>query len=152
MYATSSTHSRHILTLGMGLIRQAKPKRWRQTGVCRRLRSAELCHAPCPETGTAWDGQFGDYAYTRELDGAGWAWEFLRRNEDYCVDFRTNRAGHPVPSCMSVAPRFTDLAEIFAAEVWGLSLFADPEKSALDQDIFWHPTVKNIRDPVPAVA
>ncbi|MCB1734313.1 MAG: hypothetical protein H6981_12790 [Gammaproteobacteria bacterium] len=31
----------------------------------------------------------GDYAYTDDLDGSGWAWEFLRRNHRYCRDWRT---------------------------------------------------------------
>ena len=28
-----------------------------------------------------------DYDYTKSLDGAGWAWEFLRRNPDYAQDY-----------------------------------------------------------------
>ena len=89
-------------------------------------------------SGTAWDGQIEDYAYTRALDGTGWAWEFLRRNEDYCRDYRMNRAGHPVAiRHVSGATLYRPQRRFLAAEVWGLSLFADPEKSALDQDIFW---------------
>ena len=41
------------------------------------------------KTGTAWDRKREDYAYTRELEGTGWAWEFLRRNASYRDDFRT---------------------------------------------------------------
>ncbi len=29
------------------------------------------------------------YAYTAQLDGSGWAWEFLRRNPDYQTQWRT---------------------------------------------------------------
>ena len=130
----------------MGLSRQAKSKISRQTSVLPPLPFAVGGAISMPHalrSGTAWDGQIEDYAYTRELDGTGWAWEFLRRNEDYCVDFRMNRAGHPVAiRHVSGATLYRSQRRFLAAEVWDLSLFADPEKSALDQDIFWHPTVK----------
>lgn len=29
----------------------------------------------------------GNYDYTRHLTRRGWAWEFLRRNKDYVVDW-----------------------------------------------------------------
>lgn len=33
-----------------------------------------------------------DYAFTSKLDLAGWAWEFMRRNRDYHLDFERFRA------------------------------------------------------------
>ena len=130
----------------MGLSRQAKSKISRQTSVLPPLPFAVGGAISMPHalrSGTAWDGQNVDYAYTRALDGTGWAWEFLRRNEDYCVDFRMNRAGHPVAiRHVSGATLYRPRRRFLAAEEWGLTLFADPNKSALDQDIFWHPTVK----------
>lgn len=89
-------------------------------------------------TGTAWDRRKEYYAYTRELDGPGWAWEFLRRNEAFRRDCRLNRAGHPIAiRHVSGATLYRPRRRFFAAEEWGLELFADPDKSALETDIFW---------------
>jgi Uncharacterized conserved protein (DUF2285)/Family of unknown function (DUF6499) len=90
------------------------------------------------KTGTAWECCLDDYAYTLGLDHMGWAWEFLRRNEDYKRDYRTNRAGHPLPiihNCGAVVVRLR--RRVLAAERWGLHLFADPYKSARDAHVFW---------------
>lgn len=93
--------------------------------------------------GTAWDMKLEDYAYTRALDRTGWAWEFLRLNTAYRVDCRTNRAGHPsAVRHVSGATLYRPQRRFLAAEEWGLSLFAAPEKSALDQDVFWLPSLK----------
>jgi hypothetical protein len=90
------------------------------------------------KTGTAWELCLDDYAYTRLLDHTGWAWEFLRRNEDYQRDFRINRAGHPVlikHASGAVVLRLR--RRVLAAERWGLHCFADPRKSAHDAHVFW---------------
>jgi hypothetical protein len=92
------------------------------------------------KTGTAWELCLDDYAYTRELDHAGWAWEFLRRNAEYQRDFRINRAGYPVPiKHVSGATLYRPQRRFLEAEAWGLVLFVDPEKSAGAADIFWLP-------------
>lgn len=92
--------------------------------------------------GTAWDRSLDDYGYTRELDRTGWAWEFLRRNEDYRMDCRMNRAGHPVAiRHMSGATIYRPRRRFLAAETWGLVLFANPDKTALEADIFWLPNL-----------
>jgi hypothetical protein len=90
------------------------------------------------KTGTAWECSLDSYAYTRGLDHTGWAWEFLRRNETYQRDFRTNRAGHPLPIkhisgavVLRLRRRFLD------AEKWGLHCFADPQMSAYAAHVFW---------------
>jgi hypothetical protein len=90
------------------------------------------------KTGTAWELCLDDYAYTRRLDHAGWAWEFLRRNEDYHYDFRTNRAGHPVPIKHASGAIVLRLRRrVLAAERWGLHCFADPKKAAHEANVFW---------------
>tara|TARA_R110001599_G_scaffold214247_5_gene412286 strand:- start:605 stop:1459 length:855 start_codon:yes stop_codon:yes gene_type:complete len=35
-----------------------------------------------------------DYAYTDKLDGPGWAWEFLRRNENFIADYEAFKNGN----------------------------------------------------------
>lgn len=91
-------------------------------------------------SGTAWDRRKEDYAYVRELDSTGWAWEFLRRNENYRRDFRMNRAGHPVAiQHVSGATLYRPRRRFLAAEEWGLELFADPGRTALETDVFWMP-------------
>jgi hypothetical protein len=90
------------------------------------------------KTGTAWECSLDDYAYTRGLDHTGWAWEFLRRNEDYRRDFWINRAGHPVPITHASGALVLRLRRrVLAAERWGLHCFADPHKSAPDAYVFW---------------
>jgi hypothetical protein len=90
--------------------------------------------------GTAWDRCLEDYAYTRELDCTGWAWEFLRRNEDYKRDYRMNRAGHPIAvKHVSGAILYRLRRRFLLAETWGLEMFADPNKSAHNTDVFWRP-------------
>jgi hypothetical protein len=90
------------------------------------------------KTGTAWECSLDDYAYTRGLDHTGWAWEFLRRNEDYQRDFRINRAGHPVPIKHASGALVLRLRRrVLAAEEWGLHCFSDPYKSARDAYLFW---------------
>jgi hypothetical protein len=91
-------------------------------------------------SGTSWDRCLSDYAYTRELDITGWAWEFLRRNKDYQRDYRSNRAGHPVAiKHVSGATLYRPQRRFLEAEAWGLKLFADPTKSILEADVFWLP-------------
>jgi hypothetical protein len=88
--------------------------------------------------GTAWDRSLEDYAHAVGLDRLGWAWEFLRRNEAYCRDYRINRAGVPVAiRHESGAIIFRPRRQFLAAENWGLEIFADPAKSAFDTHVFW---------------
>jgi hypothetical protein len=92
------------------------------------------------KTGTAWDRTREDYAYFRELDCSGWAWEFLRRNAEYQRDRRMNRAGHPVAiPHVSGARLYRPRRRFLAAEFWGQELFADPDMTANETDVFWLP-------------
>jgi Uncharacterized conserved protein (DUF2285)/Family of unknown function (DUF6499) len=94
------------------------------------------------KSGTAWGRRLDDYAYTTGLDGPGWAWEFLRRNDIYIRDFRANRAGAPLTMKHSSGAKILRLRRQFlAAEKWGLQLFANPNISALDSPVFWIPAV-----------
>ena len=88
--------------------------------------------------GTAWEKSLEDYAYTRALSSAGWAWEFLRRNEAYQREVRMNRAGHPTAiGHVSGSTLYRLRRRFIAAERWGLSFFCDPSKSALEVSPFW---------------
>jgi hypothetical protein len=90
------------------------------------------------KTGTAWECSLDSYAYTRGLDHTDWAWEFLRRNEDYQRDFRINRAGHPVPiKHISGAVVLRLRRRVLDAEKWGLHCFADPQMPAHTAHVFW---------------
>ena len=90
--------------------------------------------------GTAWDLSLCDYAYTRELSAAGWAWEYLRRNANYQRDVRLNKAGHSTAiQHISGATIFRLRRRFVAAEVWGLSFFSNPNRTALEVTPFWLP-------------
>ena len=88
--------------------------------------------------GTAWERSLEDYAYTRALSSAGWAWEFLRRNEAYQRDVRLNKAGHPTAiSPISRSTLYRLRRRFITAKKWGLSFFCDPSKSAVGVSPFW---------------
>jgi hypothetical protein len=94
------------------------------------------------KSGTAWERRLDYYAYTTGLDGPGWAWEFLRRNEIYIRDFRANRAGMPPLMKHSSGAKILRLRrQVLAAEKWGLQLFANPNTSALKAPVFWMPAI-----------
>lgn len=93
-------------------------------------------------TGTAWGRRLEDYAYTGGLDGPGWAWEFLRRNERFLRDCRLSNAGLPVEvNHVSGAIYLRPRRRFLRAEAWGLMLFPDPVKSAASTPVFWHPDI-----------
>jgi hypothetical protein len=127
----------------MGLSRQAKSKISRQTLVLPPLIFAvggALPMAHALRTGTAWDRQKEDYAYSRGLDKRGWAWEFLRRNPMFQMSAEQANTAHPL-TCKHV-----DGTRIYKAdephphaEMWGLSAFPNLLTSSVDGDIFWHP-------------
>ena len=92
------------------------------------------------KSGTAWERRLDDYAYTKGLDGPGWAWEFLRRNDKFLIECRSSRAGLPVEikhtsGTIYLRPR----RKFLRAEAWGLMLFPDPVKSSSETPVFWHP-------------
>jgi Uncharacterized conserved protein (DUF2285)/Family of unknown function (DUF6499) len=89
-------------------------------------------------TGTAWERRLDDYAYTMGLDGPGWAWEFLRRNQQFLADCRLSKAGTPiaikhVSGALLLRPR----RRFLRAESWGLLAFPNPQKSSFDTPVFW---------------
>ena len=90
--------------------------------------------------GTALDIEREDYAYTRDLDLTGWAWEFLRRHAPYGADYLSN---HRIPQSSffheSGARIYQLRTQVTASENWGLLQFAEPEKSALELNLFWRP-------------
>jgi hypothetical protein len=92
------------------------------------------------KSGTAWERTREDYAYGRDLNLTGWAWEFLRRNEAYRRDCRSNRAEQSVAIRHMGDTAFYQPSRRFVeAEAWGLTMFADPNRTATEVDIFWLP-------------
>lgn len=79
------------------------------------------------------------YGYTRFLDKAGWAWEFLRRNPEFRRLAKTRKQKMSVHSiadnlrwiCCDACERWLDS--------FGLLFFDEPDHSALEASIFWHP-------------
>jgi hypothetical protein len=108
-------------------------------------RVAELWLMPkLPTPGTAWARRLDDYAYSRMLDRPGWAWEFLRRNANYCGDYDENAAFDQLENffvngiqCHRPDQRSS------AAEDWGLVAFACPRRFAETANVFWHPDVSS---------
>lgn len=58
---------------------------------------------------------------------AAWAWEFLRRNPDYQRDYRQRSSNPQKPN--------------HVAQKWGLLAFVDPDKNAVQSNVFWSPSL-----------
>ncbi len=70
-----------------------------------------------------------DYVRHQHYDRAGFAWEIVRRNDDYGRDYE--RVGRMAPTDAAAADRF--------AQRWGLRFGADPTLDIEQQPIFWLP-------------
>ena len=81
-----------------------------------------------------------DITSYRRLPNAAWAWEFLRRNPAYRADFR---AAQQVRVERRVLPSgsifYIARDPLLQAQNHGLLRFANPDKRAIDADVFWHP-------------
>jgi len=92
--------------------------------------------------GTVWDLSLCDYAYTRAFSTAGWAWEFLRRNETYQHEYNLHKSTCPRPSAHISGAQVFDLNQRpITAEKWGLVFYCDPLKTALQSSPLWLPTL-----------
>ena len=90
---------------------------------------------------TAWKRSLEDYAYAAGLDRPGWAWEYLRRNQDYHLHWQSHKDLMPKLQQRRSGVSICRLRQPCApAEQWGLSLFIDPQMTALDAGILWHST------------
>jgi hypothetical protein len=94
------------------------------------------------KSGTAWERRLDDYAYTKGLDGPGWAWEFLRRNEKFLCDCRLSKAGTAKPiKHVSGAILLRPRRRFLRAESWGLLAFPNPCKTSFNTPVFWLPNL-----------
>lgn len=85
-------------------------------------------------------GESGRISAARRMPNAAWAWEGLRRNPDYRAEFRAHR--HAMPAYISLyggAHLLRAPSRCPGAEDWGLLAYADPDKSAIDANVFWRP-------------
>jgi hypothetical protein len=93
-------------------------------------------------SGTAWERRLDDYAYTKGLDGPGWAWEFLRRNKKFLCDCRISKAGTGQPiEHVSGAILLRPRRRFLRAESWGLLAFPNPCKTSFNTPVFWLPNL-----------
>ena len=73
---------------------------------------------------------------------AVWAWEFLRRNKDYQIDYKNHLEDTPKSFVLpSGSHLIVGERRYKAARKWGLLFFADPSKSAAGAGVFWKPSV-----------
>lgn len=79
-----------------------------------------------------------DYAYAHGLSKQEWAWEFLRRNQDYRRDYVTSRARlSSIAYLSNNIPLMRPRGHQSDAQKWGLACFSDPTKTAHQTPIFW---------------
>ena len=73
---------------------------------------------------------------------AVWAWEFLRRNQNYIEDYNRFREDGPkMFELNSGSQLIIGEARYEEARKWGLLFFADPSKRAEKAAVFWKPSV-----------
>lgn len=78
----------------------------------------------------------------KAYDGSDWAWEFLRRNEDYVADWRCSAPKHLPRITLIDGTELLRLPRRFPrAEQWGLHAFANPTLSPAEAPVFWHASV-----------
>lgn len=76
------------------------------------------------------------------MSNAAWAWEFLRRNMDYRLDFTKEHWNRPHMENLSTGTRLVIGKRRYQrARKWGLLFFADPDFTALQTEVFWKPSV-----------
>jgi len=76
----------------------------------------------------------------RRLPNAAWAWEFLRRNPAYRADYLAAEGTYPTRETLHTGSvLYTMTQPQSRAEKWGLLSFADPDKRAINADVFWSP-------------
>lgn len=85
-------------------------------------------------------GGANEYTLPERMPNAAWAWEFLRRNAEYRRECRCASHKQPTPFTLPSGASFIRLDRaIPAARKWGLLTFADPDKPAIDANVFWQP-------------
>ncbi len=78
------------------------------------------------------------YEYTRTLSRSRWAWEFLRRNEDFRAEARAHRPEEiSVRTACNGITLLRPRTDQMAAERWGLAFFPDPRRDGFHANTFW---------------
>ena len=69
---------------------------------------------------------------------AGFAWDYLRRNKDYCESYqaRADQSGEPSNGLRSSVIRHSHESDKLA-HIWGLECFAAPDNNALEAMVVW---------------
>lgn len=80
---------------------------------------------------------------------AVWAWEFLRRNQNYRADYRAKASKLPRSSVLpSGSHLIIGERRYRAARKWGLLFFANPNLPADKAALFWKPSLLSATIPV----
>ena len=68
---------------------------------------------------------------------AGFAWEYLRRNQEYCETYRQIFSTSSALSRQDLWRVRREYAEDKLAHKWGLECFEDPQRRSLEASVFW---------------
>lgn len=93
---------------------------------------------PLPTPTADWQDP-ASYDYTRHLAAGPWAWEFLRRNEDYRHTAAAKLPNPPDTTLSTLAPPC--LGSLSEPDGWGLVAFANPGCSARTATVLWQPNL-----------
>ena len=82
----------------------------------------------------------GRYDYLAGITREGWAWEHVRRDRRFAATaYRAQDDLLVRPSCHDHITLYNISAPQPGAEAWGLVFFPNPDKNAIDADLFWSP-------------
>ena len=78
------------------------------------------------------------YDYTRTLSRSRWAWEFLRRDEEFLEEAALHGTGEiSVRTACHGITLIRPRTDQMAAERWGLAFFPDPRHDGFSANAFW---------------
>lgn len=85
-------------------------------------------------------GALAGYDYLSRLSMDRWAWEYLRRNEDFRSDASVRDTGDVSERMAPCAPirMLKARRSQTLAERWGLVLMPDPNKNGFEADVVWN--------------
>ncbi len=75
-----------------------------------------------------------------QMPNAAWAWEYLRRNEDYINDWNSGKFRRPDRVELKTGGiLYRENGKCRLAKKWGLLSMLDPSLDAVRANVFWQP-------------
>ncbi len=79
------------------------------------------------------------YAYTEWFNGPQWAWEYLRRNPEFRVDWKGAQLGIGLSGYDPPTTAIVSLEKVSPLTRWGCLFATAPDQDAVLASVFWEP-------------